>query len=280
MSAAIPLHNGAATRPRPARSPRLVACDLDGTLLGRDHTLSARSRATLDRLCARGVPFVVVTGRALGAWLPTARRLGLAGPAVCANGAMVVDGNGEVLAQQAISPAALSAVLTRLREVVPGAVAGVEWGAELLHEDRFPLAVGALARPTRMVTPHDLVAHPVSKLLVRSVGEQDVAWRAVVTRVLGSYLSVVDSGVPDLVEAVAAGVTKATGLAWLAAHLGVGQTDILAFGDMPNDVPMLRWAGHGVAVADGHPAALSAADAVTAACADDGVAAYLERLFP
>ncbi|TMM29716.1 MAG: HAD family phosphatase, partial [Actinobacteria bacterium] len=74
--------------------------------------------------------------------------------------------------------------------------------------------------------------------------------------------------------------TKATGLAWLAPHLGVGQTDILAFGDMPNDVPMLRWAGHGVAVADGHPAALSAADAVTAACADDGVAAYLERLFP
>src|SRR6266498_3556094 len=96
---------------------------------------------------------------------------------------------------------------------------------------------------------------------------------------MGPGLSVVDSGVPDLVEAVAAGVSKATGLAWLAARLGVDQTDVLAFGDMPNDVPMLRWAGQGVAVADGHPAALAAADALTGPCAEDGVAAYLERVF-
>jgi len=280
MSGAIPLDNPAATPPSRAWSPRLVACDLDGTLLGQGHTLSKRSRTALERLSARGVPLVVVTGRAVGAWLPTARRLGLVGPAVCANGAMVVDGRGEALAQQSISPAVLSAVLTRLREVVPDAVVAVERGAELLHEFGYPRAAGALARPTRMVAAHDLVVHPVSKLLVRLVGEPDVAWRAVVAEVMGSHLSVVDSGVPDLVEAVAAGVSKATGLAWLAARLGVGQSDTLAFGDMPNDVPMLRWAGQGVAVADAHPCALGAADAVSGPCAEDGVAAYLERIFP
>ena len=279
MSRPIPLDAGAATpTPRP-RSPRLVGCDLDGTLLRPDHTLSRRARTAVDRMGARGVPFVVVTGRAIGAWLPTARRLGLTGPAVCANGAMVVDGRVGVLAHRPISPAVLSAALTRLRRAVPDAVAGVERGAELLHEPGFPRAVGALARPTRTVAAHELVAHPFSKLLIRSVREPDAAWRAVVAEAMGPGLSVVDSGVPDLVEAVAAGVSKATGLAWLAARLGVDQTDVLAFGDMPNDVPMLRWAGQGVAVADGHPAALAAADALTGPCAEDGVAAYLERVF-
>ncbi len=280
MSGAMPLDSAAATPPPPAWSPRLVACDLDGTLLGHDHTLSERSRTALERLPARGVPFVIATGRAIGSWLPTARRLGLTGLAICANGATVVDGDGEVLAQRPIPPAALSAVLARLRRAVPDAVAAVERGTELLHEAGFPRAVGALARPTRTVATHDLIARPVSKLLIRSVGKPDAAWRAVVAEVMGSHLSVVDSGLPDLVEAMAAGVSKATGLDWLAARLGVGQADVLAFGDMPNDVPMLRWAGHGVAVADGHPAALAAADAVTEPCAEDGVAAYLERVFP
>jgi Cof subfamily protein (haloacid dehalogenase superfamily) len=258
----------------------LVACDFDGTLLGQGHTLSERARTALERLSAHGVPFVIATGRAIGSWLPTARRLGLTVPAVCANGAMVVDGDGGVLAQRPIPPAVLSFALTRLRQAVPDAVAAVERGTELLHEARFPRAVGALPRPTRAVATHDLVAHPVSKLLIRSVGKPDKEWRAIVAEVMGSHLSVVDSGLPDLVEAMAAGVSKATGLAWLAARLAVTRTDILAFGDMPNDVPMLRWAGQGVAVADGHPAALAAADTVTGACADDGVAAYLERVFP
>jgi len=257
-----------------------VACDLDGTLLGHDHTLSERSRTVLERLSARGVPFVVVTGRAIGSWLPTARRLGLTVLAVCANGAMVVDGDGEVIAQRPIPPAALSGVLTRLRRTVPDAVVAVERSTELLHEAGFPRAVGALPRPARTVAAHDLIAYPVSKLLIRSVGKPDAAWRAVVADVMGPCLSVVDSGLPDLVEAMAAGVSKATGLSWLADRLAVSQTDILAFGDMPNDIPMLRWAGHGVAVADGHPGALAAADAVTGSCAEDGVAAYLERVFP
>jgi Cof subfamily protein (haloacid dehalogenase superfamily) len=280
VSTRVPLDAEAAAPTASGWSPRLVACDLDGTLLRQDHTLSERARTALEHLSARGVPFVIATGRAIGSWLPTARRLGLTVPAVCANGAMVVDGDGEVLAQRPIPPAALSGVLTQLRRAVPNAVAAVERGTELLHEAGFPRAVGALPRPTRTVATHDLVANPVSKLLIRSVGEADAAWRAAVADVMGPRLSVVDSGLPDLVEVMAAGVSKATGLAWLAARLAVSQTDVLAFGDMPNDIPMLRWAGCGVAVADGHPATLAAADALTGLCAEDGVAAYLERVFP
>jgi hydroxymethylpyrimidine pyrophosphatase-like HAD family hydrolase len=274
----VPLNTPPGT-PAPRPRPRLVACDLDGTLLRRDHTLSGRTRAALYRLDALGVPFVVVTGRSIGAWIPTARRLSLTTPAVCANGAMVVDGRGSILAHRPMSPAALSVALTGLRRSVPGAVAGVERGGELLHEAGFPRPTGALTRPTRVVDAHELVAHPASKLLVRSVSRPTVGWRVSVAEAIGRRLAVVDSGVPDLVEAVAAGVSKATGLAWLATRLGVDQADVVAYGDMPNDVPMLRWAGQGIAVADGHPAALTAADASTGPCTDDGVAAHLERLF-
>ncbi len=83
-----------------------------------------------------------------------------------------------------------------------------------------------------------------------------------------------------VVEMSAAGVTKAAGLAWVAATGSASRRgDVIAFGDMPNDLPMLAWAGRGVAMANGHPAVLAAADEVTALTNDDdGVAAYLESL--
>ncbi len=82
-----------------------------------------------------------------------------------------------------------------------------------------------------------------------------------------------------LVEISAAGVTKAAGLAWYCHRIGIAADDVLAFGDMPNDVPMLTWAGRAVAVANAHPAVLAVADEVTSANSTDGVAAYLEKIF-
>ncbi|MFC6591411.1 HAD family hydrolase [Deinococcus lacus] len=80
-------------------------------------------------------------------------------------------------------------------------------------------------------------------------------------------------------EVAAEGLTKAAGLARLCEHLGVAQAEVLAFGDAPNDAEMLAWAGHGVAMANAHPEALAAADAVTLSNEEDGVAAVLESLF-
>jgi hydroxymethylpyrimidine pyrophosphatase-like HAD family hydrolase len=82
----------------------------------------------------------------------------------------------------------------------------------------------------------------------------------------------------SLLEIAALGVSKASTLAVLAEEQGLGPQDVVAFGDMPNDVPMLRWAGLGVAVADAHPEALAAASLVAPACSDDGVAQVVERL--
>ena len=107
-----------------------------------------------------------------------------------------------------------------------------------------------------------------------SVWQGDVdAWTALVV------LAALSAEPETLVELAAAGVTKATGLARVAESAGVARSDVIAFGDMPNDVDMLRWAGHGVAMGNGHPDVLAVADEVTASNTDDGVALVLERWF-
>ena len=97
--------------------------------------------------------------------------------------------------------------------------------------------------------------------------------------VVGDQLQVTFSTGSGLLELSAPGVDKASGLATVADHLGVDRDDVITFGDMPNDVPMLRWAGHGVAMANAHPEALAVADEVTAPNDEDGVALVLERWF-
>ena len=99
-----------------------------------------------------------------------------------------------------------------------------------------------------------------------------------VAEVLAGIAEATHSSSSGMVEVSAAGVTKAAGLAWVADRLGVPAHEVVAFGDMPNDLPMLAWAGWGVAMGNAHPAVLAAADDVTGSNDDDGVAAYLERL--
>ncbi|MCW2553517.1 MAG: hypothetical protein QOK45_569, partial [Mycobacterium sp.] len=80
-----------------------------------------------------------------------------------------------------------------------------------------------------------------------------------------------------LIEVVPIGVSKATGVDQVARPLGITAEDVIAFGDMPNDIPMLLWAGLGVAMGNAHPEAKAAADEVTAPNSDDGLARVLER---
>jgi hydroxymethylpyrimidine pyrophosphatase-like HAD family hydrolase len=82
-----------------------------------------------------------------------------------------------------------------------------------------------------------------------------------------------------LIEISAPGITKGSGLARLAGQLGIAPAEVVALGDMPNDLPMLQWAGHGVAMANAHPAVLESADEITAPNSQDGLALVLERWF-
>jgi hydroxymethylpyrimidine pyrophosphatase-like HAD family hydrolase len=102
---------------------------------------------------------------------------------------------------------------------------------------------------------------------------------AAVGELLGAALDITYSTGYGLIELSAPGVTKGTGLARLAGELGIAAADVLAVGDMPNDLPMLQWAGHGVAMANAHPAVLEVADEITAGNSEDGLALILERWF-
>jgi Cof subfamily protein (haloacid dehalogenase superfamily) len=264
-------------------TPRLVASDIDGTLIRADHTLSPRTADLLARLTARGTPVVLVTGRPVR-WLQMVYdQLAEPLPAVCANGAVVYDPvRDEVLRADPLAPQHLAEVAERLRAEVPGIRFAVEImdSRQMRHETDYPLRWDVDPDGIRPVeTPEELLSLPAVKLLARA-GEQDPdAFVALVAAAVAGLAEATHSSSSGLVEISAAGVTKAAGLDWYCDRLGVAAADVLAFGDMPNDVPMLSWAGRGVAVANAHPAVLAVADEVTGTNSEDGVAAYLEKVF-
>ncbi|MQA15756.1 MAG: Cof-type HAD-IIB family hydrolase [Pseudonocardiaceae bacterium] len=267
--------------------PRLVASDVDGTLLDPTERVTQRTRAVVDRVVAAGIPFVLVTGRP-PRWVPRiVAQLGRPGLAVCANGAMIYDAAADrVRHAVTLDPLALRDAADAVRIALPDAKLAVErpgtsaWDradqqflAELDYTHPWPGGDSAAA-------PRDeLLGHPATKLLVRQPGvSSDVMARAV-TEVLGTALDVTFSTGHGLVEISAKGVTKGSGLALIAKELGIAADDVVAFGDMPNDLSMLHWAGCGVAMANAHPAVLDVADEITAPNSEDGLALVLERWF-
>ncbi|MEH1164971.1 HAD family hydrolase [Micromonospora sp. CPCC 205539] len=264
-------------------TPRLIATDIDGTLIRDDRTVSAYTADVLARITAQGTPVVLVTGRPVR-WLKMVYdQLAEPLPAVCANGAVVYDPvEDEVLRADPLAPQHLVEVARRLRAEVPGISFAVEIqdSRQMRHEADYPLRWDADDDLIRLVqTPEELLSAPAVKLLARA-GEQDPdAFVALVAAAVAGLAEATHSSSSGLVEISAAGVTKAAGLDWYCDRLGVRAADVLAFGDMPNDVPMLSWAGRGVAVANAHRAVLAVADEVTAANSEDGVAAYLEKVF-
>ncbi|GGM00497.1 MULTISPECIES: HAD family hydrolase [Micromonospora] len=264
-------------------TPRLVATDIDGTLLSDDRTISRRTADLLARIRAQGTPVVLVTGRPIR-WLDLVyEQLVEPLPAVCANGAVVYDPTtDEVLRADPLAPDILAQVAQRLRAEVPGVSFAVEIGdgRQMRHEAHYPLRWDSDDDAIRAVeSVEELLSAPAVKLLARG-GEQDPdLFLAVVAGALRGLAEATHSSYTGLVEISASGVTKAAGLAWYCERDGIAARDVLAFGDMPNDVPMLTWAGRAVAVANAHPAVLAVADEVTSANSEDGVAAYLEKIF-
>lgn len=266
---------------KPSFGPlRLVATDLDGTIVRTDGTVSDRTRAAFAGAERAGVGVVLVTGRP-PRWMHTmAEDTGHRGLAILSNGAIVYDLHEErIIEQHPLDPAAASEVVAALREELPGLVFAVERGDRFGHEPawipRYALPDGVLVAQV-----DELVEEPMVKLLARHdelSGDEMVA-RA--RAVVGESATVTHSGLgtSGMLEISGPGVTKASALARLAARLGTGPEGTVAFGDMPNDLPMLAWAGHAVAVANAHAEVQVLADEVTASNDDDGVALVVERL--
>ena len=256
---------------------RLIASDLDGTLLRSDGGVSARTRAAFAAVRAAGLEVVLASARPPH-WLDEiAADVGAGDVAICCNGAVVRDlREGRTLHHFALPSAIGEHVVRALRAVAPGVAFACEREDTAIREPAYnPLW------PTPDLQPRTdalvFVQTPVSKLVVQHPTIHQDELVDLTVEACGDDATVTFSG-ERLVEVSALGVTKGFALQRLCEELGVDATEVVAFGDMPNDVEMLAWAGHGVAVGNAHPAALSASDAVTASNDADGVAAVLERL--
>lgn len=258
---------------------RLVATDLDGTIVRPDGTVSARTVATLAAVEDAGVPLVLVTGRPPRWMRPVVEATGHRGVAICANGGVVYDLHTERILEAFLLPVdAGQEAVRRIREVMPRAVFAVETGAGFSHDPGYRPR-WAVPDLVRVAPAEELVAAPVVKLLVRDEDSDGDAMLALARQVLGGLVEVTHSNPHDcLLEISALGVSKATTLARVAAEHGVEAADVLAFGDQPNDLPMLAWAGTAYAVANAHPEVLAAVPLHTASVDEDGVAQVLENL--
>ncbi|MFB6395689.1 HAD family hydrolase [Polymorphospora sp. 2-325] len=254
---------------------RIVATDLDGTLLRSDRTFSARTLRTLAAVRAGGARHVVVTGRPVYGTRRLLTQLDYRGLAICGQGAQVYDFDADrlLLTRTLDREVARALVQAISRETGTLALAAVAAEGFLATAD-FDRRPGA---DWRLVTEADLWAGPVEKILIRHPGHDDEALVAVAQRICGPALTVAHAGA-RLVELLPAGISKATGLVYAARRWGLTAADTIAFGDMPNDIPMLDWAGYGVAMANGHRSLRERADETTLTNDEDGVAVVLERL--
>ncbi|MEC3980549.1 HAD family hydrolase [Amycolatopsis sp. H20-H5] len=268
----------------------MIASDVDGTLLSPAETLTDRTIAVVRRAVDGGVPFVLVSGRPPRWMAPIAQPLGLDGYAVCANGAVLYEvGTDTVIAVHGLlEPELLHDAASALDKVLPGcrlAAERINAGAGAAdHEMRNFVIEPDYHNPWgdgegRTSPRAEVLGKPAIKLLISRRGMRSDEMALAAREVLGHAVDVTYSSNSGLIELAAHGVTKATGLAEVAERLGVAGERIIAFGDMPNDLDMLSWAGHGVAMANAHPAVLEIADEVTGPNAEDGVAQVLERWF-
>ncbi|BBY74833.1 haloacid dehalogenase [Mycolicibacterium parafortuitum] len=266
-------------------TPLLIATDVDGTLIDDDENVTARTRSVVRAAVDAGTRFVLATGRPPRWVQPIVDQLGFAPIAVCANGAVIYDpATDRIVSARTLSTDQLAELAEIATRVIPGAGLAVERVGQSAHDAATPQFVSSPGYEHAWLNPdntevsiEDLLSAPAVKLLIRKAGARSADMAEVLARHVGLEGDLTYSTNNGLIEVVPLGVSKATGIDEVARPLGIEAADIVTFGDMPNDIPMLGWAGLGVAMGNAHPEAIAAADEVTVTNAEDGVARVLER---
>jgi Cof subfamily protein (haloacid dehalogenase superfamily) len=260
---------------------RLVATDLDGTLLRPDKTISQYTYTILQRLQAAGIVVVLISARPPRVLRKIAQEIDVTGLTICCNGAITYDLDQEKIIQHApISPELAFRLIKKLRQELPGLSFACESPSQFKCEPRY---LHLCATPKHKHSAYhvtDALAfcdEPLTKLIALHPTYPPEELGRLTERITGKDAIVVHSGAP-FIEISAAGVTKAWALARLCEQSGIATQEVMAFGDMPNDLSMLQWAGHAVAVANAHPQVRKAVQEITRSNAEDGVALVLERL--
>ena len=260
--------------------PKLVASDLDGTLVRSDGTLDDRTRRAIEAAEAAGTIVVFCTARPHRGLTELAEATEHRGVVICDNGALLWDLHTEsVIESSPLDPAIARELVALLEAELPGGAWAVERAGGFGHEPgyvtRWPIPENATVAAMQA-----LIAEPAVKLMLRHdrLTADRLLERA--REACGHLAELSHSSATDaLLEISAAGVSKASALARLCERRDIDRHEVIAFGDMPNDLAMLAWAGHSVAVANAHPDVRASADEVTASNDESGVALVLERLF-
>ena len=254
--------------------PRLIALDVDGTLVSSTNELSASVRKSVRALREVGVEVVISTGRAIPGVLDTTGKLGFTeGYAVASNGAVVFSYD-PVDVLHAVTFDASDAV-ARLLEQMPDAIVAVEEiGVGFRVNRAFP--EGEISGQFVVEDVESLMAEPVTRVVIRSIDHTAEEFTAIVED-LGLTGTNYFIGYSAWLDLAPAGVSKASGLDYLCRRLHVDQADVLAVGDGNNDIEMIEWAGRGVAMGHAPDALKDAADDVTETIDNDGLAMELEK---
>ena len=277
------------TSPLPARgaapAPRLIATDLDGTLLRDDKSLSARTVAALAAAEAAGIEVFFVTGRP-ARWMDVVSdHVHGHGLAICANGAAVVDlhSGGTFLEVRPLERPTALEVVHRLRAAAPGTSFAVELTTGIHYEPMYPpffLDPGATVATAEKLLFEETpgAAAPVLKLLAQHPDLDPDVFLALAREAAADLASFTRSSPTALLEISGPGVSKASTLEHCCAERGIAAEEVVAFGDMPNDIEMLTWAGRSYAMGNAHPEVVSAASGRTVANNEDGVAVVIEEI--
>ncbi|MDO5711364.1 MAG: HAD family hydrolase [Micrococcales bacterium] len=269
-------------RPVAAR-PRVVATDLDGTLLDPRGAVTPRTRDALRRMWALGIETVFVTARP-PRWLdPLADHVGGHGVVICANGAFVYDVEmGRVVQAVGLELTSVVGIAADVRARFPrvGFAAERPQGPHVESAYRTPLTGLHDVEPPPGLErgPIESVRGIIGKLLARGPYPPDNAFVEEVGGIVGDRGVVAYSGAGGLAEIGPPGVSKATALQTWCDARGIVAREVWAFGDMPNDLPMLAWAGRSFAMANGHEMVRAAADNICHGNDDDGVARVLDAI--
>ena len=256
--------------------PRLVALDVDGTVVDRDGVLPAAMAEAIALVLAAGVPVVLATGRAWHSTRELVELLGLPpGPTVCSNGAVIVSYPPQEIVQAiTFDP---REVIERVEEFAPGTLIAVEEiGRGYRLNEHFP--EGDLTGELVVQSAEELSALPVTRVILRDPRRSMDDFIALAQH-LGLQGVTYFVGWSAWLDIAPDGVNKATALAKVAAGLGVAAADVLAAGDGRNDIEMLQWAGRGIALPEAPSEVRDAADAVSPPFEDGGLADELRHWF-
>ncbi len=258
---------------------KLIALDIDGTLLNSQHQLSPSNEAALRRAMDAGVKIVLATGKTRTSAVPLIAKLGLETPGVYNQGVVVYAGDGSILYEQILARPLAQRVVDVATAVSCSMVAYARGNIVTNVRDEYTDVFIKYHEPTPIAYGSwDALfqARAVNKFIMVSTKERIDHIRPQLQQAIGHEATIVQA-LDYMVEILPLGASKGDGLRRVLSHLQIDPAHILAMGDGENDVEMLQLAGLGVAMGNAMPSAKAAADAVTGTNDEDGVAQALAR---